>query len=202
MPRKDEKPRSFAQRAIREQRLQAGLTQEELDDAAGLPRGTVGNLENSREPSEKYLIKLARALNLDRVVFAESAVVFAGMGDRTLWTTCIFYGVVPRRGWDPSQREQMKKIPVAGDFDPETTCIVRIAGTDYAPRFLKGQMIVCEMDDTPRSGVPLLIESGDRLDLGKVFEGKITTLLGEGGNWSVLGYAVAVREDDPGGIPL
>jgi len=47
-------------------RFQAGLNQEDLADAAGLPDGVLGAIElGHREPNETQLRSIAEALNVD-----------------------------------------------------------------------------------------------------------------------------------------
>jgi len=52
---------------LEEARKQKGLNQSQLDELAGLPKGTVFDIENFRNkrPSWEYVCKLAKALGAD-----------------------------------------------------------------------------------------------------------------------------------------
>lgn len=62
---------TFAER-LRQLRKQAGLTQQQLADASGVPLGSIRNYEQAqREPYWDVAFRLSRALGVSVEVFAE-----------------------------------------------------------------------------------------------------------------------------------
>lgn len=196
--------KSPRQKAVRRARIAADLSGFELDELAGLARGTTANIENTREPTDKQLMAIGKALDLDWHVLSSDLV-----GNQTkevdvkTTTALVYWGVVPRTGWTGSEGEPMKVFDVPGKFDPEVTRFVRVAGSDYDPRFVKGEILVFELDDSVRTGVPLVIAGEGRLEIGKSEDGSLKTWAGKDASaYAVVGFIVASREDDPAGLSL
>jgi transcriptional regulator with XRE-family HTH domain len=200
------------QLALRKARRLSGLTQFEVDDAAGWPRTTMSQLETTRQPTDEHLRGAARVFGIrDWTTLKGSPDIALNVVETTIAgaSELPHLGLLPGTVGEVEAQEgiTMKKIP--GQYDPRTDFAAQVSGSLYAPMFLHGMILLFRRDAAKRPDVTLFVRHEDgRTDLAMIEGngGDRLRLLSNPGEtlsldgWSVLGRLFHFYLTDEAGI--
>ncbi|MGV3617970.1 MAG: LexA family transcriptional regulator [Fimbriimonas sp.] len=151
---------------LRRLRRAKELTQHQLDDAIGVPRGRTSNYESGKAlPTDEYLEAAILPLGLrDVSIFRrrlEEDLKLPLPGDQPP-VLVPYWGVVPCGGWErPSHDPDM--VPVSAAFRDRTDIIaVKATGESMMPLYKPGQIVPIRINQRKLEGTISLIQNEDQ----------------------------------------